>query len=68
METKTMYQCGMCYELYHSAMKAAACEKSHYIVKSITPFYEEGRPMPKAIDMEFISGNNCHVSKRFYLS
>lgn len=68
METKTMYRCEMCGELYHSPMKAAACEKSHYIIESIKPIYEKGKPMPKAIDMEFISGNNCHVSKRFYLS
>ncbi len=68
MEIKTMYRCEMCGELHHGAMKAAACEKCHYIVKSITPLYEEGRPMPKAIDIEFINGNNCNVFKRFYLS
>ena len=67
METKTMYQCGRCGELYHNEKYADSCEKCHYIIKSVKAIYEKGKPMPKAIDIEFINKNNCNINKRFYL-
>lgn len=67
---KTFYYCDICNKTYLDRDKAVACEKSHYMVKTVKSivFNEDDRKpqYPESILVELENGNDQKKIIRYY--